>query len=480
MVLASCRLTEAAENGVVDKSYNHLFDVRNIEGWTVYVNKDDLADHAQEMNAALKHLQQQLYQVRLNVPAPAVAIMQQRVPVWFEYDTIGIAYHHRGWLIANDFRPPDVENLVGFCRAKTFLNGALHQPSVVFHELAHGYDYLYLRHLSQDRRSLLAPEYEKAMKAGKYANVLCRYSSGAKAYGANNPGEFFSENSEAFFGVNDFYPFVRAELAEYDPDTYQTLTSVWGVDVVDLQRRQRCLVALMDGYASPAGWAEKPQTRPESVHDGSCVPTPDYTKRSIEGWTVYVSPDLQEKVAHADEACKLLGHKLHLVRRYVPDKGLSSLQKMPIWLEENDPTVPYIVYHDDKRTLRENGLNPDKHGAIEVGNTDNFQQWQNLQPSAVLHHLACAYFDRMDKADRTAVAEMFGKAAKSGKYDRVLRFDGKRVRHPALLNPREYFAELSESYYGFNDHYPFLQFELSRHDPDACVLLARLWGGKAK
>ncbi len=39
---------------------------------------------------------------------------------------------------------------------------------------------------------------------------------------------------------------------------------------------------------------------------------------------------------------------------------------------------------------------------------------------------------------------------------------------------------MSESYYGFNDHYPFLQFELLQIDPEACNLLAQLWGGKAK
>ena len=42
------------------------------------------------------------------------------------------------------------------------------------------------------------------------------------------------------------------------------------------------------------------------------------------------------------------------------------------------------------------------------------------------------------------------------------------------------FAEMTESYYGFNDHYPFIQFELSRDDPNLCDLLAEIWGGKAK
>ena len=475
-------------------SFNHLFDIRNIEGWTVYINKRELPEHADVMNAAIEHMQQQLYEVRLNVPAPAVAIMQQNVPLWVEYDTIGIAYHGRGWLVANGYKPPDQETLVGFCRAKTFLDNALHQPWVVFHELAHGYDHRYVRKSPHVGHELMRSAYDDAMAAGKYDPVLCRYSKGTKAYGANNPGEFFSENSEAFFGANDFYPFVRAELKEYDPETYRALQIVWGVDIDALQQSEQSLVALMDANPSPLGWAGSVAEEDGAKEcDGSYPPTSAYQDRRIEGWTVKLAPALHARKAYADEICKLLRLKLHLVKRYVPEQAVPALQEVPIWLEANDPAVPYLVYHDDnvyhddRRSLSRGGLNPDKrlnpdkHRAVEIGNTDNFRRWQNLQPSAVLHHLARAWFDRTaGPDDKKKVVAAYQKAVKSGRYDDVLRFDGKHVRHPALLSPEAYFAELSESYYGFNDHYPFLQFELAEFDPDACELLSQLWGGKAK
>ena len=44
-----------------------------------------------------------------------------------------------------------------------------------------------------------------------------------------NEKEYFAESTEAFFGTNDFYPFVRAELKEYDPDMFALLCEVWGV-----------------------------------------------------------------------------------------------------------------------------------------------------------------------------------------------------------------------------------------------------------
>ncbi len=70
-----------AETKSRPKSYNHLFEIRNIAGWTVYVNKKDLLEHPDEMNAALEYLHAQFYQVLLNVPKAAVNQTQQRAPL---------------------------------------------------------------------------------------------------------------------------------------------------------------------------------------------------------------------------------------------------------------------------------------------------------------------------------------------------------------------------------------------------------------
>jgi len=40
--------------------------------------------------------------------------------------------------------------------------------------------------------------------------------------------EYFAEASESYFGVNDFYPFVRAELKEFDPAAYFLMEEIWG------------------------------------------------------------------------------------------------------------------------------------------------------------------------------------------------------------------------------------------------------------
>jgi hypothetical protein len=39
--------------------------------------------------------------------------------------------------------------------------------------------------------------------------------------------EYFAEATEAFFGTNDFYPFVRSELKQHDPQMYDLLRKLW-------------------------------------------------------------------------------------------------------------------------------------------------------------------------------------------------------------------------------------------------------------
>ena len=48
-----------------------------------------------------------------------------------------------------------------------------------------------------------------------------------RAYGMNNPQEYFAELTEAYFGTNDFYPFVKPELAEHDAQGYAAIESLW-------------------------------------------------------------------------------------------------------------------------------------------------------------------------------------------------------------------------------------------------------------
>jgi Mlc titration factor MtfA (ptsG expression regulator) len=57
--------------------------------------------------------------------------------------------------------------------------------------------------------------------------------------------------------------------------------------------------------------------------------------------------------------------------------------------------------------------------------------------------------------DEPRIRDAYEKFKKSGRGDKVLLFNGKRVRHYALTNPMEFFAEMTEAYFGVNDFFPF-------------------------
>ncbi|UCG58989.1 MAG: hypothetical protein JSU70_05670, partial [Phycisphaerales bacterium] len=420
LLIGSAAGSDESRDKSVPPAPTDTFEIRNIEGWVVYIKKQDLTEHAGEMAEAIDHLQNQLYQIRMTVPAPAVAVMQERVPIWVEYDSDAATAFHPSykWLLDRGYRSPEgLPSMVGICRAKNFCRNALHQPWMVLHELSHGYDYLYLGEGKRYSNSRIEAVYDRARQSGTYEAVVCRYAETAKHYAITNKMEYFAENTEAYFGTNDFYPFVRAELREHDPAAYTLLQDLWGVDARKQRRTTRSLAKFIqsqNGYAFAA--REGKRTGYE--------PTARYEKRQIEGWMVYVCPSLILHKAFGDEVCKLLRHKLHLVKRYMPGKALGQLQKVPIWLEQNSPTVPYMTHHSSQDRLKAANENPDKLGAIEIADAEKFVRWQNLQQFAILNLLARAYYSRVPDEEAEEIRTAWCKAVESGKYNSALRFDG--------------------------------------------------------
>ena len=95
---------------------------------------------------------------------------------------------------------------------------------MLLHELAHAY---HDRVLGFDHAGILAA-YKAAVDGKKYESVLHIGGKLKRHYALTNEKEYFAEASEAWFGTNDFYPFVRAELREVDPKAAAVLEEVWG------------------------------------------------------------------------------------------------------------------------------------------------------------------------------------------------------------------------------------------------------------
>jgi hypothetical protein len=175
----------------------------------------------------------------------------------------------------------------------------------------------------------------------------------------------------------------------------------------------------------------------------------------------------------------LLNYKLHMINHFVGNQGRKQLQEVPIWLEEGG-AGPYVRYCGSSQQLTDEMQNPDKFRSVEVRDPQRMLKWALLQQSDLLHELALAYYDRYAVKDSSlgkSIQAAYQQAEKDGKYKSVLRFDGQRVSHPAMTSVREYFAELVESYFLVNDHYPFVRCELKDQDSTGYGLIAGLWEG---
>ena len=208
-------------------------------------------------------------------------------------------------------------------------------------------------------------------------------------------------------------------------------------------------------------------------------PAPDYETKTLEGWTVHVArPLLDEQAAVGREALRLLEVKLYDVTRVVPGKALAELRKVPIWLCVGEGTkgAGGAEYHPSAEWLKKNGYNVEKAKAVEIGDAARFLKFSIPQPAVLLHELSHAYHDRVLGFEHPGIKAAYAAMVESKQYDSVLHIHGSKKRHYALTDPKEYFAESSEAWFGTNDFYPFVKAELKEVDPQLCTILSEVWG----
>ncbi len=205
------------------------YEVKDVEGWTVLVNKDLLREHSDLADQVLTLLRFNLIEVERRVPAPAVKKLR-KVRIWVEEsqestNPLCLAYHPDARAVRAIGKNPEKAGCVEVANARRFLSWSLEQPWQVLHELAHAYHHQSLPGGFENRE--VKGAYDRAMKAGLYKSVMRMNGKSEKGYATSNPMEYFAEATEAFFGTNDFYPFVYPELVKHDPGAARLLQKLW-------------------------------------------------------------------------------------------------------------------------------------------------------------------------------------------------------------------------------------------------------------
>lgn len=228
LALIAATATATAIAAAPEPSSN--YETRTIEGWTIRVHRDFPRDSPELADRTLSLLADQLRGVVRMVPPPAVEKLR-KIAIWVEREEPHhpcMAYHpDAGWLRDHDMNP-DKARCVEIANAANFLDWCRNQPWMVLHELAHGYHHQFVE------GSFGNPEIAAALALARdsktYETVLNINGREHRHYALTNPMEYFAEASEALFGTNDFYPFVRAELERHDPAAYALLRRLWLIE----------------------------------------------------------------------------------------------------------------------------------------------------------------------------------------------------------------------------------------------------------
>jgi hypothetical protein len=247
-----------------------------------------------------------------------------------------------------------------------------------------------------------------------------------------------------------------------------------GQEVCKFVVRDRMTIVTVDAPAMPAGWKLE----------------------TIAGFQVVFSPALLRDDASSSRAREFLDDRLAEATRLVPAAAVPHLRKVRLWLDL-DPA-------GDSRGLAFYAASPsngaaspsDRHaerdrpyggfrGAMYlgivfpniIGAITTSAIWRS--PMMVLHELAHAYHHQVLGFFNAEVKQTYEAAKAKGLYRNVSYRHGQIAPVGyAMSNELEYFAELTEAYFGQNDQAPFDAEELKKYDSDGFRLIERAWNGE--
>lgn len=206
-------------------------------------------------------------------------------------------------------------------------------------------------------------------------------------------------------------------------------------------------------------------------------PASAYQPVEVLGWTLRVHDDLLAEEELYEQVYGEVHHQLFRLTRIMPEEALEHLRSVPIWIELDNPFSNTCQYHPSRGWLEGNGYLPEKARCVELSNARSFLRvTQRNQPYVLLHELAHAYHHQHLGFEHAGVIHCYEQAKDEGLYEEVMFLHGRTVRHYALTDHKEYFAEATEALFGRNDFYPFVEGELKEYDPLAYALLVELWG----
>ena len=211
------------------------------------------------------------------------------------------------------------------------------------------------------------------------------------------------------------------------------------------------------------------------------LPKPDKrVERCVEGWVVKVDDRLFNGPGTETgvRALQLLEAQLANIKSVVSADRLEKLQKFVIVLDFDHGRLKPAQYHPSAEWLEKHGYSRDLEKCVHIPLASDFAaaRHNSEQPWCVMHELAHAYNDQVLGFENDGIKEAYKRYKASGRGESVLFVAGGRRKHYALTDHKEFFAEMTEAYFGMNDFFPFNCGELKSEEPEIYALLKNIWG----
>lgn len=205
--------------------------------------------------------------------------------------------------------------------------------------------------------------------------------------------------------------------------------------------------------------------------------------RQVEGWTVHVDPSLLkgEYKETGDLALRILGERLHQVVLRLPAEPVAKMMEVPVYLDRKHP-LGNAHYHPDGGWLERHGYDPAMAKAVHFTGAASLihEARSSHSTSVVLHELAHAYHDRELGFDHPGILAAYRVFCDSRKFDQVQTIGGALRPHYGLTDHKEFFAEMTETFFVGNGYYPFNHFQLHQEHRPTYELIAGIWGTDIK
>ncbi|HEX3869147.1 MAG TPA: hypothetical protein VHV77_01795, partial [Pirellulales bacterium] len=204
--------------------------------------------------------------------------------------------------------------------------------------------------------------------------------------------------------------------------------------------------------------------------------------RMIEGFTCVLSDEMVENLESSKYKVKpidVLSQELKAISEIFPPDAVKMLRGLLIWIDWDDqvPTsngrgmsLAYYYPGGQQQAISE-GKHPLTSKNITIVTmkslTQSSQRGDRPWGSLLLHELTHAVHDQWVGRENPAIKAAYAQAMERKLYDPNMY---------CSTNEKEYFAELTCSYFNLADFYPHNRSDLKKHDPIAHQVMEQVWG----